>query len=61
MKIDTTITTDSGIRVSVSEWDEGCIWMHLQYRNGSSHFVMTAQEAEQLAANLLETLKENQS
>ena len=51
-EIETTIYTEDGIRVSVSEWDEGGAWLHLSQRGGTSHAVLTRAEAEQLLAGL---------
>lgn len=51
-EIETIIQTEDGIRVSVSEWDEGGAWLHLSQRSGTSHAVLTRAEAEQLLAGL---------
>ena len=40
------------MRVSVSEWDDGGAWMHLQGRNASMSTVLTREEAKQLLAGL---------
>ena len=51
-EIETSINTEHGVRVSVSEWDEGGAWMHLQGRNASMSTVLTRDEAQQLLAGL---------
>ena len=50
--IEVTVKTEHGVRVSVSEWDDGGAWMHLQGRNGSMSTVLTRNEAQQLLAGL---------
>jgi hypothetical protein len=51
-EIETSISTEHGVRVSVSEWDDGGAWMHLQGRNASMSTVLTREEAQQLLAGL---------
>ena len=34
-ELETTIYTEDGIRVSVSEWDEGGAWLHLSMRGST--------------------------
>jgi hypothetical protein len=51
-EVETSISTEHGVRVSVSEWDDGGAWMHLQGRNGSMSTVLTRSEAEKLVAGL---------
>jgi len=51
-EIETIISTEHGVRVSVSEWDDDGAWMHLQGRNGSMSTVLTRAEAEKLFAGL---------
>ena len=51
-EIETTITTQEGNRVSVSEWDDGGAWLHLSLRGSTAHAVLTRSEAEQLLAGL---------
>ena len=51
-EIETSINTEHGVRVSVSEWDDGGAWMHLQGRNASMSTVLTREEAQQLLAGL---------
>jgi hypothetical protein len=50
--IETTIHTDDGVRVSVDEWDDGGVWLHLQGRGASMHCTLTRAEAEQMLAGL---------
>jgi hypothetical protein len=51
-EIETIIKTEDGVRLSVSEWDDGGAWLHLSMRSGSAHAVLTSKEAEQLLAGL---------
>ena len=50
--IDTGFYTEDGVRVSVSNWDDGGAWLSLQVRGGSAYAAMTRKEAEQLLAGL---------
>ena len=50
--IQTTIHTDDDVRVSVDEWDNGGVWLHLQGRGASMHCTLTRNEAEQMLAGL---------
>ena len=52
MTDDLTINTENNVRVSVSEWDDGGVWMFLQGRQASMSTTLTRAEAEQLLANL---------
>jgi hypothetical protein len=49
--IETIIHTDEGVRVSVSDHDEG-VWLHLSLRHGTAFAVMNRDEAERLMAGL---------
>ena len=51
-EVELSIKTEHGVRVSVSEWDDGGAWMHLQGRNASMSTVLTREEAQQLLAGL---------
>ena len=51
-EIETTIRTENGVRVSVSEWDDGGVWLSLINRGGSTYTPLTRAEAEQLLAGL---------
>jgi hypothetical protein len=51
-EIEISVNTEHGVRVSVSEWDDGGAWMYLQGRNGSMSTVLTREEAQQLLAGL---------
>jgi len=51
-EIETTITTEDEVRVSVSEWDEGGAWLHLSMRGSTAHAALTRAEAQQLLAGL---------
>ena len=48
---ETIISTESGVKVSISEWDGGA-WLHLQLRGGSAHTVLTKDEAQRLLEGL---------
>jgi len=51
-EIETTISTQEGVRVTVGEWDDGGVWLHLQGRRATMHTPMTRDEAQQLLAGL---------
>ena len=51
-ELETTIYTEDGSRVSVSEWDEGGAWLHLMLRGSTAHAVLTRKEAQQLLEGL---------
>jgi hypothetical protein len=51
-EIETSINTEHGVRVSVSEWDDDGAWLHLQGRNSNMSTVLTRDEAQQLLAGL---------
>jgi hypothetical protein len=51
------ISTESGVKVSISEWDDGGAWLHLQLRGGSAHTVLTKDEAQRLLEGLQAILK----
>ena len=46
------IKTEDGVRVSVSDWDSGGAWLHLQGRGATMSAVLTREEAQQLVAGL---------
>jgi hypothetical protein len=54
--IDTGFYTEDGVRVSVSDWDEGGAWLSLQVRGGSAYAALNRKEAEQLLAGLQRVL-----
>ena len=51
-EIETIVSTQEGAKISVSEWDDGGAWLHLQVRGGSAYATLTRAEAEQLLAGL---------
>jgi hypothetical protein len=51
-EIETTIYTEDGARVYVSEWDDGGAWMRLSDGRASMSVVLTRKEAEELVAGL---------
>lgn len=55
-EIETTINTEHGGRVTVSEWDEGGVWLHLAGLSASMSAVLTRAEAQALVAGLQQIL-----
>ena len=55
-EIETTISTKHGVRVTVSEWDDGSVWLYLSGFSASMSTVLTRAEAQALAAGLQEIL-----
>ena len=55
-EIETTISTEHGVRVSVCEWDESGTWLYLQGRGASMSTVLTRKEAQALITGLQEIL-----
>jgi len=51
-EIETIISTEAGVRVSVNEWDDGGVWLHLSLKSGTAYTVLTKDEAQQLLAGL---------
>jgi hypothetical protein len=49
--IETIIHCEQGVRVSVSDYDQG-VWLHLSMRHGTSCAVLNRKEAELLFAGL---------
>ena len=49
---ETIISTESGVKVSVCQRDDGGAWLHLQLRGGSAHTVLTKDEAQRLLEGL---------
>lgn len=56
-EIETTIHTEDGVRVYVSEWDEGGAWLRISAQHGAMSTALTRDEAESLVAGLLSILK----
>lgn len=52
LEIETTVTTLGGDRLTVCQWDEGGVWLHLQMRGCTAHTTLTRKEAEQVFAGL---------
>ena len=48
--------TEDGIRISVSEWDVGGVWLHLSSTRGTNHAALTRSEAQELFQALLTVL-----
>ena len=55
-EIETTISTEHGVRVNVTEWDDSSVWLYLQGRGASMSTVLTRTEALALVAGLQEIL-----
>ena len=53
-EIETIMRTRDNLRLSVSEWDEGGVWMHLMQGTWSYGLTLTKEEAKQLIAGLQE-------
>ena len=51
-ELETSIKTADGVKISVSEWDEGGAWINIIVRHGSMYTGLTRAEAEQLVAGL---------
>ena len=51
-EIETVVRTADGVRFSVSEWDSGGAWIHLQGRGATMSGVLTRDEAHQLIGGL---------
>jgi hypothetical protein len=49
--IETIIHCEEGVRVSVSNFDEG-VWLHLGMKSGTAHAVLSREEAKQLLDGL---------
>jgi hypothetical protein len=56
--IETIVHAECGVRVSVSDWDDNCVWLHLGTRYGTCHAVLNRVEAEQLFNGLRTILAE---
>ena len=52
LELETTVTTERGDRITVCQWDEGGVWLHLQMRWCTAHTTLTRTEAEQILAGL---------
>ena len=50
-EIETSISTEANVRISVDQYDDG-VWLSLQDRRASMGVPLTRAEAEQLLANL---------
>ena len=46
------IKTEDGVKVSLSSWDDGGAWLHLQLRGGTAYAALTRDEAQQLLEGL---------
>ena len=57
---ETIIKTADGVRVSLSDWNEGGAWLSLQHSHGSNFVVFTKAEAEKLLAGLQAVLEHHE-
>ena len=50
------ITSQTGVNVYVSEWDDGGLWIRLGLSNGSIYTALNREQAEQMLKGLQELL-----
>lgn len=55
-EIETVINTKHGVRVNVSGWPEGGVWLHLAGFSASMSTALTRDEAQALVAGMQEIL-----
>lgn len=55
-EIDITISTQNNVRVNLTEWDDGGVWLYLQGRQATMSTTLTRAEAQELMAGLIEIL-----
>ena len=51
-ELEVNVVTQSGGRLSMSEWDDGSVWVHLSFRSGTAHTIIDREEAKRLLAGL---------
>jgi hypothetical protein len=51
-EIETCISTEDGVKVSVCQWDDGGAWLHLHMKSGTAYAALTRDEAQQLLEGL---------
>jgi len=51
-ELETDIITADGVKISVSDWDDGGAWINIIVRHGSMYTGLTRVEAELLIAGL---------
>ena len=54
--IQTTIYTESNVRVFVDEWDDGGVWLAIHSERSTMHTPLTRKEAEQMLKSLQDIL-----
>ena len=54
--IETAFRTEREMRVSLSSWDEGGVYLHICHSHGSLGIPLTRKEAEEMLANLQKVL-----
>ena len=50
------ITSQTGVNVYVSEWDDGGLWIRLGLSNGSIYTALNREQAEQMLKGLQDLL-----
>lgn len=51
-ELETSVKTQNGGRLSVSEWDDGAVWFHLSFSGGTAHTIVDREEAQRLLEGL---------
>lgn len=51
-ELETIIRTEDGVRVSVCEWDDGGVFLHLTMRSGTSYATIDRANAQRLLEGL---------
>ena len=51
-EIEVSVKTEHGVRVSISEWDDGGAWLKIGVKSGGAYTTLTRDEAQQLLAGL---------
>jgi hypothetical protein len=51
-ELEKSIKTADGVKISVSDWDDGGAWINIIVRHGSMYTGLTRAEAEQLVSGL---------
>ena len=57
-EIETLVKTETGLSISVSNWDDGGAWLSIQQRNFNFSTQLTRVEAQKLVAGLQKVLGE---
>lgn len=54
--VETIFKTEQKIRISIAQWDEGGVYLHIITRHGTLGFPLTHNEAEQMVAGFQKAL-----